>query len=376
MRQYLFASTFALLAPVLVAQAVHRVGPGQHATIQSAIDVAAPGDKIEVAAGVYPSFRVGKSLTIAAEPSALVRVVTTSPIDLHLHPADRVHFAGLDIQAAAVNVRDGIISMERCTVQTQTGVRLVGSTLAMRWSSAGASQGSGVFLQDAHLHASDSSFSTAAGGVEWIEQAGVKLVGTSVCHLALCSLYGAWPATATHPWPSTGLLAATATASATRIWLVDCFFVGGYQTGGMLGPALAVPSVAVPRARANRCQATGPVIGALELGNVLGVHTPVDFQIGTTFTTRMLGEPGHPLLLYAGGEPQGVMWIPLVEQPALAFAGLTVLGAGFANAQGVFDVPLTVPNNPTLRHLQIWWRGLDLLQTPWQSTPAFVTIVQ
>ncbi len=365
----------ATTAPA-VAQSLHHVGNGNLPTIQAAIDAAAPGDVIEVGAGVYPAFQLDKPLTIAAEPSALVQIVSNGTIDLNLQPGHRVHLGGLDIDASAMHVHGGIVSAERCTLRTATGLQLTDCVMTMRWSSAGAQNGSGVLLQDAHLHASDSSFSTAAGGADRIEHGGVKITGASACHLALCSLLGAWPATTAKPWPSTGLLAPTATAANARIWLVDCSFFGGYQPSGMLGPALAVPSVAVPHARAHRCQTSGLVIGNLEPGRVLGMHTPVDLQIGNTFTTRMLGEPGHALLLYVGTETLGLVPLPLVEQPALQFADMVVLGTILADAQGAADFTITVPNNPALRHLQVWWRGLDLFQMPWQATPAFVTLVQ
>lgn len=47
-----------------------------------------------------------------------------------------------------------------------------------------------------------------------------------------------------------------------------------------------------------------------------------------------------------------------------------------ANAQGETDVPFPVPDNPALRHLVPWWRGLDMADLPWQAIPVFVTIVQ
>ena len=375
-RSPVFVLLLAIAAVPAVAPAQHHVGNGNLPTIQAAIDAAAPGDVIEVAAGVYPAFHVDKPLTIAAEPSALVQIVTTGVIGLDLQPGHRVHLGGLDIEAGAMTVNGGIVSAERCTLHTDVGLQLTDCVMTMRWSSAGAQNGSGVLVQDAHLHASDSSFSTAAGGGDHIEHGGVKIQGASACHLALCSLLGAWPVTPAKPWPSTGLLAPTATAANARIWLVDCNFIGGYQTSGMQGPALAVPSIAMSNARAHRCQASGLVIGNLAAGCVLGVHTPTDLQIGSSFTARMLGEPGHPLLLYVGTETLGLVPLPLVEQPALQFADMVVLGTFIANAQGAADFAITVPNNPTLRHLQVWWRGLDLFQMPWQATPAFVTLVQ
>jgi hypothetical protein len=302
--------------------------------------------------------------------------IVAGRVSLDLQTSHRAHLAGLDLDVDAVTITGGIVSTERCTMNTRRGVQLVDCVASMRWSAASGQEASGVKLQNAHLHASDSTFTTAAGGADRITHGGVEIAGTSACHLALCSLFGAWPATAAKPWPSSALLASTAGAANARIWLVDCNFVGGYQASGLQGPSLIAPSVLQPRARVHRCQATGPVIGTVEQGRVLGVHTPADMQVGTTFTTRMQGDPGDPLLLYAGGETLGLIPFPMVEQPALMFSDMVVLGTILANGQGFADFPLAVPNNPSLRHLQIWWRGLDLVQLPWQATPAFVTIVQ
>ena len=53
-----------------------------------------------------------------------------------------------------------------------------------------------------------------------------------------------------------------------------------------------------------------------------------------------------------------------------------ILGTLPANALGTADFPLAVPNAPSLRHLVLWWRGLDVSVAPWQASPVFVTVVQ
>jgi hypothetical protein len=370
-------AAIAATAAAAASQTVYRVGPHALPTIQDAVDAASAGDVVEVAAGVYPSFHVEKALRIVAEPSALVQVDTTDTIAIALQPNDRVHLAGLDVQAQAVTVHGGIVSAERCTIRTGLGVRLRNTIATLRWSSASADSASGVLVEDSTLFASDGTFSTGAPAADHIEHGGVKVLGDSACHLASCVLIGAWCVSAAMPWPSVAFLAPTATAANARIWLVDCNFIGGFQQSGPQGPSLVVPSVPMPgRVRAHRCQASGLVIGAVVLDRVLGVHTSVDMNVGGSFTTRMLGEPGHPLLLYAGGETLGQQPVTFVEQPALVFNDMVVLGTLPGDAQGAATFTINVPNNPALRHLQIWWRGLDLATLPWQATPPFVTIVQ
>lgn len=360
-----------------LAQTVHLVGAGHFATIQAAIDAAAAGDVVLVDAGVYPTFHVGKPLTITAVPSALVQVVGTGPITFSLLPPHRVHLGGLDIHAGGFRIHGGIVSAERCTVFTDRGMELFACMLSLRWSAAGAAHGSGVLVRNAHLHASDSTLSTAAGGNDNAMHAALKVEGAGTCQLSLCTLLGAWPASATAPLPSAALHVSAVAGANPRIWIGDCTLIGGLGHSGGFGPTIIAPPLPAPApVRLHRCQTWGPVTGAVSFGPVVGLHTPVDLQIGATFTTRMLGEPGHPLLLYSGTDILGPFPILEVEQPALGFFDTVILGTIAGDAQGVADFPLVVPNNLALRHSVLWWRGLDLGTWPWQATPAFVTIVQ
>ncbi|HEX6813489.1 MAG TPA: hypothetical protein VF384_17855 [Planctomycetota bacterium] len=365
----------AAIADHAAAQAVHLVGPGQLPTIQAAVDLAAPGDVVLVDAGVYPTFRVGKPLTITAVPSALVQIATKGAVTFTLLPGDRVHLGGLDVEAAGVTIGGGIVSMERCTLRLQRGLRLVQAMAAMRWCAVGAASSSAVQVQDAHLHASDSTFYTLAGSAAPNEHAAVKLAGLCTCQLSLCTLFGTWPANT--PWPSVPLHAAGASAANERIWVVDCTLIGGFDASSNVGPCIVAPPLpAPPPVRLHRCTTVGALLGSIATGPVVGLTTPVDMQIGATFTTTMVGEPGHVLLLYAGSNILGPFPIPQAEQPALGFLDTVILGAVVANGNGRADFPFAVPHSVALRHQVLWWRGLDMSTTPWQATPAFVSLVQ
>lgn len=366
-----------LLSTTLAAQTTHHVGPGHpHADIQSAINAAAPGDIVEIAAGVYPSFTVGKPLTIVNEPSALVQVVTTGTVAFVLTPADRVVVGGLDIQAHSVTIDGGVVSSERLTVRTDVGLVMNHCTLTMRWCSAGAQQGSGVLLNNAHLHASDSSFSTAAGGTSDIEQGGVRVHGDSACCLSSCSLIGAWPALPGKPWPSAALHVTNAIGS-QRTWLVDCQLTGGLLFTGMQGPSVAAPALpAIAPVRFHRCNFAGPVFGAIATGRVIGTTTPVDMTIGSTFVMTARSEPGTPLLFYTGIDALGPVQIWELEQPAFLFLDTFLFPIVVANAQGIGTLPFPIPNQANLRNISLWWRCLDLSAPLLQGTPPFITIVQ
>ncbi len=365
----------AAIANPVRTQGVLRVGPGFLPTIQAAIDAAAPGDVVLVDAGVYPPFAVRKPLTITAQPSALVQVVGNGAIVFTLQPADRVHLGGLDVDAAGVTIGGGMVAMERCTLRTVRGVRATGALLEMRWCAAHASHASGVAIADGHLHASDSTFSTAAPGLAWIEHGAVRTDGDGTCELSRCTLLGAWPSDAAAPWPSLALHVSRAAPTA-RTWLADCTLLGGFHPSGLVGPALAARPGPTPTIRVHRTTIQGHVFGAVAEGPVVSMHTAVDMQIGASFTTTMRGEPGHALMFYAGTDVLGVMPIPQAEQPALNFANLHVLGVAVADAQGAASFPFVVPNDPVLRHVSLWWRGFDLSVAPWQVTAAFATIVQ
>lgn len=376
MRPRTLLAALLALPTTLAAQATHRVGPGFHPDIQSAVDAAAPGDIVEIAAGVYPSFGVGKPLTIVNEPSALVQVVTTGAVTFTLQPQDRVVLAGLDIQAHTLTIDGGVVSSERLTVRTDVGLVMSHCTLTMRWCAAGATLGSGVLLIDAHLHASDSSFSTAAGGLGDIELGAVRVVGNSACCLSSCSLIGAWPAAGGHAWPSAALHVTDALGS-QRTWLVDCTLTGGFLFTGMQGPAVAAPALpAIAPVRFHRCQFAGPVFGAVAFGRVIGTTTPVDMTIGSTFVMTARSEPGTPLLFYTGIDALGPVQIWELEQPAFLFIDTFLFPIVVANAQGIGTLPFPIPNQPNLRNISLWWRCLDLSAPLLQGTPPFITVVQ
>lgn len=365
----------ALVANVATAQTIRHVGQGFFPDIQPAIDAASPGDVVYVDAGVYGSFQVDKSLVITAAPSALVQILAEVPTRITLLPHERVHLAGLDFQVPGIKLTGGIVSMERCTVRTDRSLELTHAILTMRWSAAGASLASGVLVKDSYLLASDSTFSTSASGAATIEHGAVKLLGDSRCQLALCTLIGAWPSNSSAPWPSVALHASWADDTA-RSWLADCNLQGGFHLSGPQGPALVARANGAPHVQLHRTQVSGYAIGNVGSGMVASVHTPVDMTIGSTFTTTMRGEPGHPLLFYVGIDVAGPVQIPEVAQPAFGFLSTLIYPLTPANAQGEADFSFVVPNNPSLRHLVLFWRGLDMVTLPWQAIPVFVTVVQ
>ena len=365
----------AFAANAAPAQAILRVGPGFFPNIQAAVDAAAANDVVLVDAGVYPSFDVGKPLVITAQPSALVQIVSAQELTFRLQPSGRLHLAGLDLQVGAVMVEGGLISLERCTVRTTRGMHVTSSIATLRWSSVGASAASGLVAVDTELHASDSTFSTATAGVLTIEHGAVKLLGGSNCQLALCTLVGAWPVSPRAPWPSVALHTSRA-ATTSRAWIVDCNLQGGFHAAGPLGPSMVAASTGQARVRLHRTQVSGLAIGNIAAGPVLGLHTPQDMTIGSTFVTTMRGEPGHLLELYVGTDISGPFNLPLLEQVPLGFQQLVFLPPVVADWQGHADVPFTTPNNPTLRHTVLFWRGLDLSTFPVQAPPVFVTVMQ
>ncbi|MFY9341535.1 MAG: hypothetical protein WAT39_03535 [Planctomycetota bacterium] len=367
----------AALAQAAPAQNVHRVGAGHFPSIQAAIDAAAPTDVVLVEAGVYPSFHVGKPLTITAEPSALVQVVDDDPVGIALQPMDRLHLAGLDVHVPAITIAGGMVSAERCTIATRRGVRVVAGTLLLRWSSVGALHGSGVLLQNANLHASDSTLTTAAGSSTAAECAAIEFQGSCLGFLSVCSVFGAWPGTASAPLPSPALLATGITAPAVRVWLRTCTLVGGFGPASTLGPAVVAPASPAPAAiRHHQCLTAGPMVGAIATGPVLGLRSSADLAIGGPFTTTMLGEAGHVFVFYFGSNVLGHFPIFEVEQPAMGFLDVVIFPAVVANALGEASFPVAIPNDPVLRHSTLWWRGVDVSVFPWQATPAFVTVTQ
>lgn len=374
----LIVGCFTLLhvAAAADAQGLQVVGPGGHATIQQAIDAAASGDVVLVHAGVYPSFNVGKPLTITAAPSALVQVRTTESLVVSVPLGGRAHLAGLDVEASSVQVQgDGMTSLERCTIRTVRGTRAHGGVVLMRWSSASAERASGFTAVDTTVHALESTFTTTAGGVMTIEHGGFQALGASVSQLAGCTCVGAWPAKTGAPWPSVGLHVSLAGPTA-RTYAVDSSIRGGFTAGAVLGPSMVARQSGNAQLWVDRNNVFGYAIGVIAGAPLVGTRTPFDMTIGATFTTTLRSQPGRPMLFYAGLDVAGPVQIPEVVQPAFAFVHTVIWPVAYANALGEADFSFSVPNNPALRHSVLWWRGLDLVVVPWQASTVFTTIVQ
>lgn len=111
-----------LLAASLAAQTVHRVGASQpFATIQDAIDAAAPGDIVAVDAGTYPAFTLNKGLTIRAEPTgAVVQAGTGTPwLVLDVPTGGHARLSGLELKGVT-SQGPGVVSFEQCDVRGQS----------------------------------------------------------------------------------------------------------------------------------------------------------------------------------------------------------------------------------------------------------------
>lgn len=372
----LIAGCIALSAAAASAQGLHVVGPGGHATIQQAIDAAASGDAVLVHAGVYPSFTVGKPLTITAAPSALVQIRTTESLVVAIPPGGRVHLAGLDVEASSVLLQGGgMTSVERCTIRTVRGTRVHGGVALLRWSAASAERASGFTAVDATVHALESTFTTTAGGVTTIEHGGFQTLGASVSQLAGCTCVGAWPATDVAPWPSVGLHVSLAGPSA-RTYAVDSSIRGGFTPGAVLGPSMVARQSGSAQLWLDRNNVFGHAIGVIAGAPLVGTRTPFDLTVGGTFTTTLRSQPGRPMLFYAGLDVAGPVQIPEVVQPAFAFVDTVIWPVAYTNALGEADFTFVVPNNPAVRHAVLWWRGLDLVVVPWQASAVFTTVVQ
>lgn len=350
----LFAST---LAVGLAAQTVHLVGPGGYATIQQAVNAAAPDDIVHVQAGTYFSFTVQKSLRIRALGPVTLGTSVLQPGDVFVQApvGATVDLVGFDIMRMFVT--SGRASLDSCTVQYATRVE----NASLHLQSCLIVGGATAMLA---IHADVTAVQTGFYSRQPFNTPGplIDLDGSRF-HASACSTSG-------NSFQMVELYLRAMNGS--RAWWADGFI--GWTPAGHC-PLQVSPDSQVQIGRTNYAGAVGcapPTTAPL-----LGVQRSTPLQLGQTFQLEFKTEPGAFVVLFAGPALGTVDFGPLLAQPSwLDDRYSFVVSWLLADAAGSAAASIPIPSGPGLADLTLWFKGISGFSFPLQVSPPIGGVVR
>lgn len=387
-RTHTLAATLALAFGV-TAQAVLQVGPtATYATIQAAVDAAAPGDIVEVFPGAYAEFTLAKALTIrAAAVGAVVSVITANPNTIDVPLGGQVRVCGLQLGHTRCS-GSGVASFEDCVFAplpgflnvippgiyaTQTAVTLWRCTV----------NGNGA------IHAFDSRFSLVQCDVLgsassiYLVYTAAMVADNCVVHASDCTFRGGDFGANGGGYPAIWI------RTSGTFDLVGCGVFGGSTTApGRLGD-IAVTHVA-GMLRHRDCQfVTGsgpsgspmPIAGGgpVAAAPLLGVSlTETALTLGGSMTAAWRGEPNGLVLVLAAFNLRPPQPAPFVAPLHWGFGPDNALNAAvtLGDATGLSSYSLAIPATPVLRDLGLWFTGIEFATTPFQLSPPVGGVIR
>lgn len=389
--------SFSLFCAVAAtSQSVLVVGPGGYATIQGAVDAASNGDIVRIAPGTYPVFQVsGKGLTLIADQPGTVRVRNTYPngdVGFNLNPSLQLRLVDLifeddpTVGGLRVGIAYGITSIEGCTfVSGLLPVLSVGFDAVVvmrRCQLQGSSEAAMKVTSMAHLLASECTFTGAPVVGLSTSGAALRVEGASA-FLSNCTLTGG-----PYVGPAFAYVAGTAVRCGipARVWVVDCTVLGGDSSVANVLPGPAVFNGGwTSYHRGTVLGGIGPTGQAVAIPGpsmaepLLGVTSPqTGLQLGASFDVVLRGAPGDILVTFGTTEMQPLQIVPILAQPLLGFLAPTgiVVDAAIAGPTGTASYSFLVPNAPAIRHVGVWFRGIDLATWPLQASPVVGGVIR
>lgn len=343
------------LAASTAAQTTHLVGPGGFAQIRDALEIAAPGDVIEVQPGTYAHFTASVGLTIRAQIAGTVFIdydaglappgCATDPQCLVVEGRTRiappqgqtVHCVGLEFPHTVapgfagpnnhVVVTSGAASFDRCTL--------------------GANGLNALYVTDARVHLQHSTFASVGNGLPgcglWANAAVVTAVDCSFAGPAiLAGLPGVGVRLRSSEFQGSKLVLAGGTNvlgpggaaleldANSAAWISDSTLTGGntacpIAAGGGAG-------------RIDRCVLSPASASCASLpgGLVVGLDARTPLQNGAPFTVDFVTAPHQPLLVYASSGLGHLALPGLTDQPvSIDFAGSWFAAALLSDAAGL-----------------------------------------
>lgn len=384
-----FACPLFVVVVGLPAQVTHWVGPGGLPQISAALAIAAPGDTILVQPGTYAQFAANLGVQIRAVVPGSVQVVWNAAfappgcannlVCLFSEGATRLappggqtltlvglSFPPIDSNLGSFTIRNrveitgGRVVLDDCTIGstasqalwvTDASVHLVGGSVA---GHSNVSQSVGLRASNASITAQGTS---VAGGSPF----GRAFAGEAML-LGSSSLQGSALTIQGGRILMGGPSAQAIRAEGGSVWLSDCHLAsGGLDSCPWSGSANVVTARCTFGPAAAGCQAlpTGPLLGLSQNG------AP---QAGAAFALQFRAEPGDLV---------GVLWsldlatrpLPLFAQPWWAPAGSPTAGLFVADAQGAAGGTWSLPANPGLVGLPVWFHAFAGTSLPLAAAP-------
>lgn len=366
MRKLLLSCLPFVVAVGLPSQATHLVGAGGLPDINAALAIASPGDRIHIATGSYPGFVADKGVTIRPVAGASVWIGgpgLPSVIAADVPAGQTLNLVALSM-SAPVHVTGGRVTLDQCYY---SGTR------------------SALVVSDASVHLQNTTMVTGLSftpvSTVIADNADITAVGCTLnCSQIVLIPVPTLDLTATRLHVSGGSIvqqafaagAAMRIAGGTHAWVADC----DVQTAA---PCPVDDQGGTVRfSRSPGLMSVNPACAAPVAGPpLLGVTRSSPLQPGGLFTLAFRGEPNGFVVVFASADVGKFDWAPLLEQPSwlddLQSVSVTVI---LADAAGDSAASWSLPGNPAILDLALWFKGLGGPSWPLQVTPPIGGVVR
>ncbi|MCK5941272.1 MAG: hypothetical protein KAI24_04810 [Planctomycetes bacterium] len=356
MHRILPAALVSIVVSAASAQATWLVGPAGLPDIQTAVDVAAPGDEIVIQPGTYAPFWLDKAVVMRAQQPGTV-VVTASGLILPYvnFQGGRAHFHGIDWQEMTCSGSD--VTFEDCTFGWTGTVVTVNNSVAhferCRIDALPTFLGGfgPLYVGNSHCSMVDCEVTGMPTGAFLTNSPAIDLQNGGVLLASGCIFRAG-------PGPSPQPVIRSFGSSVARI--SDSTFDGPPQLCAISGPGDVVLS---------RCTLPAPCAN-VTVGPLLGARASGPITRGLSYSVDFRSEPGMPVLVF-GSDELAVTSSPLLAQPFLLSAqGCFPLAALVLDGFGERTLTVAVPNTPLPIGTAVYLQGISGSSYPLLASPV------